>query len=82
MRTLFAPIKPWVDVFGERLMKSVFLVIAILISGCSESVDVEFFNYQDCRKKMTAEYIDQGADQDAADMKSKAYCKQQQAKRQ
>ncbi|ODB99619.1 hypothetical protein A3197_11870 [Candidatus Thiodiazotropha endoloripes] len=64
------------------MMKSAFLAIPILISGCSESVDVEYFSYQDCRKKMTAEYIDQGVDPVAANMKSKAYCKEQQADRQ
>jgi hypothetical protein len=63
-------------------MKFVFLTVAILLSGCSEPVDVELFNYQACRKEMTKEYIGQGVDPDAANMKSKAYCKEQQAARQ
>ncbi|MES9941434.1 MAG: hypothetical protein ABW104_15815 [Candidatus Thiodiazotropha sp. 6PLUC2] len=61
-------------------MKSVFLAGAILISGCSDKVDVKLFNYQGCRKQMTEEYINQGIDPMAADMKSKAYCREQQDK--
>ncbi|MEJ2621542.1 MAG: hypothetical protein P8163_15140 [Candidatus Thiodiazotropha sp.] len=63
-------------------MKFAIIAVTILLSGCSESVDVELFNYQACRKEMTKEYISQGIDPDAANMKSKAYCKEQQATRQ
>jgi hypothetical protein len=63
-------------------MKFIVLTVAILISSCSDSVDVELFNYQGCRKDMTEEYINQGIDPVAANMKSKAYCKEQQAARQ
>ncbi|MES9834527.1 MAG: hypothetical protein ABW139_20030 [Candidatus Thiodiazotropha sp. DIVDIV] len=61
-------------------MKSVFLAGVLLITGCSEQVDVKLFNYQGCRKQMTEEYVSQGIDPMAADMKSKAYCREQRDK--
>ncbi|RLW71673.1 MAG: hypothetical protein B6D71_00920 [gamma proteobacterium symbiont of Stewartia floridana] len=67
---------------GGRQMKFALLTVTVLLSSCSESVDVELFNYQACRKDMTEEYISQGIDPVAANMKSKAYCKEQQAARQ
>jgi hypothetical protein len=61
-------------------MKLAFLAGILLLSGCSEPVDVKLFNYQGCRKQMTKELIDEGIDPMVADMKSKAYCSEQREK--
>jgi hypothetical protein len=61
-------------------MKHLFLVLILFVTGCSEPVDVELFNYQGCRKQMTREYIEQGTDPLAANMKAKAYCEEQMEK--
>jgi hypothetical protein len=55
-------------------MKVLLLSLTLFVTGCSEPVDVAFFSYQDCRKQMTREFIDQGIDPVAANMKAKAYC--------
>ncbi|MEW8029305.1 MAG: hypothetical protein AB2792_16485 [Candidatus Thiodiazotropha sp.] len=61
-------------------MKRLIPAIAVLVTGCSEPVDVALFNYQGCRKQMTQEFIDQGSDPVAANMKAKAYCEEQMKK--
>jgi hypothetical protein len=52
----------------------------MLVTGCSEPVDVALFNYQGCRKQMTEEFIHEGVDPVAANMKAKAYCEEQMEK--
>jgi hypothetical protein len=54
--------------------------MAVFLAGCSEPVDVAFFNYQDCRMQMTQAFIDEGVDPVAANMKAKAYCEEQMGK--
>ncbi|MEO5343468.1 MAG: hypothetical protein H7842_09060 [Gammaproteobacteria bacterium SHHR-1] len=44
--------------------------------GCGQDVDSPFFNYMDCRAKKRASLEQQGMDPTAADMRSKAYCKE------
>jgi hypothetical protein len=61
-------------------MKFAFLAGVLCLSGCSEPVDVKLFNYHGCRKQMTEQYIKEGIDPMAADMKSKAYCSEQREK--
>ncbi|MBV2124900.1 MAG: hypothetical protein KUF75_07105 [Candidatus Thiodiazotropha sp. (ex Ctena orbiculata)] len=56
------------------------LAMAVSVSGCSDPVDVALFNYQGCRKQMTLEFIDQGSDPVAANMKAKAYCEERMEK--
>jgi hypothetical protein len=58
-------------------MKQSFLVMAVFLAGCSDTVDIAFLNYQDCRKQMTQTFIDQGIHPVAANMKAKAYCEEQ-----
>lgn len=61
-------------------MKRVFLVLVVSVTGCSDPVEVELFNYQGCRKQMTKEFIEDGTDPVAANMKAKAYCEEQMEK--
>lgn len=61
-------------------MKLAFVAGILLLSGCSDPVDVKLFNYQGCRKQMTEAFINEGIDPMAADMKSKAYCSEQREK--
>lgn len=61
-------------------MKRAFLAVVFLIAGCSQPVEVELLNYQGCRRQMTEEFIDQGTDPVAANMKAKAYCEEQMKK--
>ena len=61
-------------------MKQVFLALVVFVTGCSEPVEVALFNYQGCRKQMTEEFIDEGIDPVAANMKAKAYCEEQMEK--
>lgn len=61
-------------------MKRHILLITLCLAGCSESVDVEFFSYQGCRREMTEAFIDQGADPVAANMRAKAHCEEQMQK--
>ncbi|MBT3046711.1 MAG: hypothetical protein G8D61_12980 [gamma proteobacterium symbiont of Ctena orbiculata] len=61
-------------------MKRTVLALAFLVAGCSESVDVEFFSYQGCRRDMTEAFTNQGMDPVAANMKAKAHCEEQMQK--
>jgi hypothetical protein len=61
-------------------MKRTFLAATLLLAACTEPVDVALFKYQGCRKQMTKEFIDQGTEPVAANMKAKAYCEEQMAK--
>jgi hypothetical protein len=61
-------------------MRGLWLALVVSVSACSEPVEVELFNYQGCRMQMTQEYIDQGTDPVAANMKAKAYCEEQMKK--
>ncbi|MCU7891869.1 MAG: hypothetical protein KZQ78_09765 [Candidatus Thiodiazotropha sp. (ex Ustalcina ferruginea)] len=38
-------------------MERVLLAAILFVTGCSEPVDVELFNYQACRKQMTEELL-------------------------
>ncbi len=58
-------------------MKRVFAAVALLLTACGEPLDVALFNYQGCRRQMTEEFIDQGTDPVAANLKAKAYCEAQ-----
>lgn len=61
-------------------MKRAVLAVVLSVAGCTEPVDIELLNYQSCRKQMTREFIEQGTDPVAANMKAKAYCEEQMEK--
>jgi hypothetical protein len=61
-------------------MRLLWFVLVLSVTACSEPVEVELFNYQGCRMRMTQEYIDQGTDPVAANMKAKAYCEEEMEK--
>jgi len=55
-------------------MQRMLISLVLLLAGCTEQVDVALFNYQACRQQMTREFIKQGTQPVAANMKAKAYC--------
>jgi hypothetical protein len=59
-------------------MQRMPLVLVLLLAGCTQQVDVAMFSYQACRQEMTREFIKQGAQPVAANMKAKAYCQAEQ----
>jgi hypothetical protein len=61
-------------------MRYFWFAMLLWLSACSDPVEVELFTYQGCRRQMTEEYIDQGTDPVAANMKAKAYCEEQMEK--
>ncbi|EGV50790.1 hypothetical protein Rifp1Sym_cj00140 [endosymbiont of Riftia pachyptila (vent Ph05)] len=62
------------------MLKSFWLLGGLLLlAACSENdtMQVEYFGYQDCKRKLAAKYEKQGSQPAAADMKAKAECKRQ-----
>jgi hypothetical protein len=58
------------------LHPGLLLLLGLCLTGCTRDIEVPFFNYMDCRAKMRASYQDQGMNPTAADMASKAYCRE------
>ena len=46
-----------------------------LLTGCSSEVSPPFFNYQQCKKEITAEYQKKGSPQLKAELDARDYCK-------
>jgi len=53
-------------------MQWMLMALMLLLAGCSEQIEVAMFNYQACRQQMTREFIKQGTQPVAANIKAKA----------